>query len=271
MLWETGVSLKINYIQNSLTSPLTSVEESVVSRLWKNKRYSDNLGRRRFGSPRHLHIVSLCPRPRPPSSLLRRPAWLATKLTFKEWIRLNDEEERGRDEPADRSQAPAPSVNLSICAPRPPPPDSATTITSKSLFRYKSGKWSPTVCDGIPCSKCTEQMQRSKLNRWKGQADRLPDWTKSRHKSKIMFFYTLGLLLSRFRGASIRIRPLLLPLWILGLVLRQLARGGRMKMNTKYWILNTCFETICKGGSYENEYWILNTCFETICKRIRRL
>ena len=166
---------------------------------------------------------------------------------------MNDEEERGRDEPADRSQAPAPSVNLSICAPRPPPPDSATTITSKSLFRYKSGKWSPTVCDGIPCSKCTEQMQRSKLNRWKGQADRLLDWTKSRHKSKIMFFYTLDLLLSRFRGASIRIRPLLLPLWILGLVLRQLARGGRMKMNTKYWILNTCFETICKRGPYENE------------------
>ena len=54
--------------------------------------------------------------------------------------------------------------------------------------------------------------------------------------------------------------------WIL--VLRQFARGGRMKMNTEYWILvlrqfarefvafsNKCFiRAICKRGSYENEY-----------------
>ena len=128
MLWETGVSLKINYIQNSLTSPLTSVEESVVSRLWKNKRYSDNLGRRRFGSPRHLHIVSLCPRPWPPSSLLRRPASL---LTFNAQPRSADCPTSKWEDELNLPTVPKPRLLLSV-SPSVPPAQPHLTMTKQS-------------------------------------------------------------------------------------------------------------------------------------------
>ena len=222
MLWETGVSLKINYIQNSLTSPLTSVEESVVSRLWKNKRYSDNLGRRRFGSPRHLHIVSLCPRPWPPSSLLRRPA---SFLTFNAQPRSADCPTSKWEDELNLPTVPKPRLLLSV-SPSVPPAQPHLTMTKQSPADLCSDKID--VCAEIPCSKCTEQMQRSKFEKWKGE---LTVCQTESNQEKNLHSWPSSVKIQRGKYQY--------QTWILGLVLRQFARGG--------WYENAYLTSFCPG------------------------